>query len=56
MTNAQQATYNKLQAKVQETYKAWQANKDKPQAEKLAAAWVKATEKADAYMMKYLSN
>lgn len=53
MTYNQQQQYQKLINKVQKAYKDKQINTDKTKQAALNMAWVKATEKADKFLMNH---
>lgn len=53
MTYTQTQQWRKLQAKIEQTYKAFQTNTDKTKHDKLAQAWQQAIAKEEAFTSKY---
>jgi hypothetical protein len=53
MTQAQTIQWRKLQAKIEQTYKAFQANTDKTKHDTLAKKWQEAIAKEEAFTNKY---
>jgi hypothetical protein len=53
MTQAQTSQWRKLQAKTEQTYKAFQANTDKTKHDTLAKKWQEAIAKEEAFTNKY---
>ncbi len=53
MTHAQTQQWRKLQAKIEQTYKAWQENTDKTKHDKLAKAWQDAIAREEKFTSKF---